>query len=270
MRLFVLLFTTFSFYPVFSQVSILEENFDSQSLPTGWTVFDNDGNTPASSVSEYTEAWIYKEDPVVAGNGTFSSTSYFDPIDRADRWLITPSFTLGSSGNFVSWQSLSGDASFPDSYKVLISTTDSELNSFTDTLALVTNSLPEWSEYVESLEDYAGETIHIAFVNTTFDGFKLYLDSIFVREQDPLQLSNEQLEVVNLYPVPASHLLTVSAPSSIKEIVVNSSIGKTVLMADGEKKSEIKLNTSSLPNGVYFVRILLDSGQVMTRKISVE
>jgi hypothetical protein len=269
MRLSTILFTIFSSLSALSQVSILEENFDAQSLPAGWTIIDNDGNTPAESVSEYTEAWIYKEDPIVAGNGTFSSTSYFDPIDRADRWLITPAITLGSSGNFISWQSLSGDASFPDSYKVLISITDNVIASFTDTLALVTNSLPEWSEYQENLDDYAGQTIHIAFINNTFDGFKLYLDSIYVREQDPLAVSNEEMETVHLYPIPARQQLTVSASSPIAGVSINSSLGKTVLELKAQNGVELKMNVSSLPAGVYFVRIQLHSGQVISRRISV-
>jgi hypothetical protein len=270
MRLFIFLFTIFSFLSALSQVSILEENFDAQSLPTGWTIIDNDGNTPAASVSEYTEAWIYKEDPIAAGNGTFSSTSFFDPIDRADRWLITPAITIGNSGNFISWHSLSGDASFPDSYKVLISTTDSEIGSFTDTLALVTNSLPEWSSYLENIDDYAGQTIHIAFVNNTFDGFKLYLDSIYVREQDPLLVNSEEIESVKLYPIPASQNLTISASSPIAAVSINSALGKTVLEKNGQNGVAVNLNVLVLPAGVYFVRILLDSGQVLTRKISVE
>src|SRR5690554_3243803 len=105
------------------QVSILEENFDLSALPANFTIIDNDGNTVSNDVQEYTSAWILKEDPTDATNGTVSSTSYFSPVDRADRWLITPQLTLGASGNFISWSGLSHDASFPDSYKVMISKT---------------------------------------------------------------------------------------------------------------------------------------------------
>src|SRR5690554_7280863 len=69
---------------LFGQITLLEENFDASTLPATWTVIDNDGNTVDEQVQEYTEAWIYKEDPINAGNGTASSTSFFRPVDRAE------------------------------------------------------------------------------------------------------------------------------------------------------------------------------------------
>tara|TARA_B100000508_G_C11465884_1_gene282585 strand:+ start:68614 stop:69387 length:774 start_codon:yes stop_codon:yes gene_type:complete len=248
------------------QVTLLEENFDTQGLPTGWERVDNDGNTPASDVSEYTEAWIYKEDPINAGNGTFSSTSYFDPIDRADRWLITPSVTLGASGNFISWKGLSSDPSFPDSYKVLVSTTDTDLASFTDTLLLVTNESPDWTEHELSLEEYASQTIHFAFVNTSFDGFKLYLDSVYVREQDPLQINEEELSV-NVYPNPVQESLQIETKENVSNVSIISSVGTIVYDETYTKNKDLTINVSELPNGLYTIVIELASGKPIRKKI---
>lgn len=249
------------------QVTLLEENFDSPGLPAGWERVDNDGNTPASQVSEYTEAWIYKEDPLNTGNGTFSSTSFFDPVDRADRWLISPSITLGSSGNYISWKGLSGDPSFTDSYKIVISTTDSDITSFTDTLAIVSLESPDWFEYTESLEDYANQTIHVAFVNTTFDGFKLYLDSIHVREQDPLSIATEEKIAVNLYPNPATEKVLIGSDQVISSVSIYSALGQEVKMIKENTTQQVSLNVLDLPQGVYQIQVRLVSGEIIIKKL---
>src|SRR5690554_6543390 len=151
----------FSSVLLFAQVTLLEENFDGSTFPNDFSIIDNDGNTVNSEVQEYTEAWILKEDPTDASNGTASSTSLFEPVDRADRWLITPQILLGTSGNFISWKGLSHDPSFPDSYKVMISKTGNSVADFTDTLTIINDELPTWTEHTASLDSFANEQIYI-------------------------------------------------------------------------------------------------------------
>ncbi|PWH86365.1 T9SS-dependent choice-of-anchor J family protein [Brumimicrobium oceani] len=249
------------------QISILEENFDSSSLPANFTIIDNDGNTVANDVQEYTSAWIIKEDPTDATNGTASSTSYFSPVDRADRWLITSQMTLGASGNFISWSGLSHDASFPDSYKVMISKTGNSIADFTDTLVVVSNELPVWNKHTENLEDYAGETVYFAFVNTTYDGYKLYLDSIYVREQDPLSTMSEEINLA-IYPNPVLDEIDLNTSNVlIENVEIFNSFGQKV-MGEKMESSAFKavLDVSELGSGVYFVVVETSAG-VVRRKV---
>jgi hypothetical protein len=249
-----------------SQVDILVENFDATTLPTGWAVVDNDGNTPDQSVSEYTEAWIYKEDPLNIGNGTFSSTSFFDPVDRADRWLISSQITLGAESNYISWKGLSGDASFPDSYKVMISTGSNDIADFTDTLVVISNELPEWTERLFNMDDYANQTIHLAFVNTTFDGFKLYIDSLYVREQDPLSIEEYQSSTksTNIYPNPAENIVNISG-ANVESTTIQNLAGKIVFETNNLTEKSIEI--SEFPSGIYIVSILLSDGTIERHKL---
>ncbi|RFC53790.1 T9SS-dependent choice-of-anchor J family protein [Brumimicrobium aurantiacum] len=253
---------------VIGQVTILEENFDAPTLPSTFTLIDNDGNTVANDVQEYTEAWIPKEDPMDSSNGTASSTSYFSPVDRADRWLITSQMTLGASGNFVSWNTMSHDPSFPDSYKVMVSTTGNSLSDFTDTLTVVSNETPYWSSHTESLEEYANETIYLAFVNTTYNGFKLYMDSLYVREQDPLSVADEKIEVA-IYPNPTTDVLNLSAGNAkIESIQIFNSFGQKVLDKN-TSSSQLSIDVNHLDKGIYFTLVKTDQG-VSRSKIIVE
>ena len=263
--IFTISILAFSFCS-FSQVDILVENFDATSLPAGWTVVDNDGNTPHQSVSEYTEAWIYKEDPLNSGNGTFSSTSYFEPVDRADRWLITPQITLGAESNYISWKGLSADASFPDSYKVVISTASNDIADFTDTLVVISNELPEWTERLFEMDEYANQTIHLAFVNTTFDGFKLYIDSVYVREQDPLSINEYQPEVklTRVYPNPTENIVNISG-ENIKSTKIQNLAGEIVFESSALVGNSVSIN--EYPSGIYIVSIILSDGTIERHKL---
>ncbi len=252
---------------LFGQIPILEENFDLSTLPAPFTIINNDGHTVAADVQEYTSAWILKEDPTDATNGTISSTSYFSPVDRADRWLITPQLTLGVSGNYISWTGLSHDPSFPDSYKVMVSKTGNTVADFKDTLVVVSNEMPIWTKHTESLDSFAGETVYIAFVNTTYNGFKLYLDSIYVREQDPLSLVKEELNLA-IYPNPVSDILYLSAGNAkIQKVEIYNSFGKKVAEENVfNSTTNHSLSVAHLESGIYFVSVKTSAG-IVRKKI---
>jgi len=162
---------------------------------------------------------------------------------------------------------LSGDASFPDSYKVVISTTTNDIVDFTDTLVLIGAESPDWTEYTLDLEDYANESVFIAFVNTTFDGFKLYLDSIDVREQDPLNITELEDVSISLYPNPATNKVKVEADQIVSELSLFSAIGQRVELIENNSTKRIELELSGLPQGVYYVHLKLITGEMIRKKL---
>lgn len=253
---------------LFGQVTIFEENFDATTIPASFTIIDNDGHTVDSDVQEYTNAWIYKEDPTDPSNGTASSTSYFSPVDRADRWLITPKITLGAFGNYLSWKGLSHDASFPDSYKVMISTTGTTVADFTDTLVVISNETPTWNNHTESLVAYEGQEIYIAFVNTTFNGFKLYLDSLNVRELDPMSVQKEEIQLA-VYPNPMKDIINLSTGSSvILNVEIYNSFGQKVVEESLKNRStQHSVSVANLENGIYFISVETSAGVVRKKVI---
>jgi hypothetical protein len=186
MRLLVALFSCTFLLSANAQTVVFTEDFQS-GIPATWTLIDNDGNTPAAAVSEYTEAWISKTDPDSAANQTASSTSFFDPSGTADRWLISPALSLSGFGNILSWKAKSHDASFPDGYFVLISTTGTEMVDFIDTMKIVSFELEHWTSHSVSLSDsgYNNQIVHIAFILRSADAFKLYIDDVELVNDDP-------------------------------------------------------------------------------------
>ena len=260
----LLLFILVSFSFGFSaQTVILSTDFQ-QGMPVNYTIVDNDGLTPDPLVAEYTSAWITVVDPENVLDTVAASTSFFTTLDSASRWMITPPLTLGAFGNYIQWNAKSHDPSFPDSYLVLASATDNQIASFTDTIGFIEEENFEWTNREVNLftQGYHDQTIYVAFVNITLDGFKLYIDDIEVRKDDPVGL--QELSPLNfvLYPNPSSDMIYVSGASNIERIELLDLNGMIL-----EKTNATQLNVQALPTGMYLIRCTMN-GVTATKRFT--
>lgn len=233
-----------------AQTQVYSEDFQN-GLPAAYTIVDNDGFTPDASVIEFNDAWISLVDPDNTSDTIVGSTSFFDPVGQADRWLITPAIALGAFGNSLFWDAKSHDPSFPDSYLVLASTTDTLISSFTDTLISVASESAEWTYRELNLSEIGldNQTVHIAFVNRTNDGYKLYMDSISVSIEDPVGLTENEPYLVGVYPNPTNGVVNINGEFDVARIY--SSTG--ALIADF---TENKIDISNYNSGIYFISVI--------------
>jgi hypothetical protein len=246
----------------FAQTSILSEDFQS-GIPLSFTLVDNDGLDPDPAVAEYTAPWISVVDPEDNMNLVAGSTSFFAPTGEADCWLITPQLVLGAYGNKITWEAKSHDASFPDDYLIMVSTTTADIASFTDTIGLIQQENAEWtSRSVDlSTEGYNGQSIYIAYRNITNNGFKLYIDDISVTKEDPASVSDISQVQVAIYPNPTRDLVYIHAESEITSINLSDLSGN--LIQDKELNTVVKM--ADLPNGIYFLTITTTQGSITKR-----
>lgn len=246
----------------FSQTTILLDDFQA-GIPVNYTLLNNDGFTPDATVSEYTSAWIVKTDPEDVSNQVASATSYFDPIGRADRWLITPQLNLGVFGNYVSWQAKSHDASYPEDYYVLCSTSGTAMEDFTDTLAIIGDESEYWTTHQINLseEGYDNASIHLAFVLRTYDGFKLYVDSIHVWKEDPVGiLELTSTSTFSVFPNPTVDKVTISTKEEVIRVRLTDFNGIEMLQT-----TEHTLDLSRFASGIYFIEVQTSMGSSVKR-----
>lgn len=249
-----------------SQTDIFTTDFQT-GIPVNYSIVDNDGLTPDSQVANFTNAWIALQDPENSLDTVAGSTSFFSPVGTASRWLITPAINLGAYGNFIEWEAKSHDASYPDDYMVLVSTTDNQISSFTDTIYTVIGENFEWTTRQVSLSSngYNNQTVYIAFVNNTEDGFVLYLDDIHAWKNDPVGISELTLSSdVNVYPNPTVDLVKVETSATLIQL--------ELLSLNGDKlqiSSTDQLSLLSEPDGVYFVKVITDKGIAVKRIIKI-
>jgi hypothetical protein len=257
---FTLLFSFVIPVCVFSQNTLLQEDFES-GIPVSYSIIDNDGLIVASAVSEFTAAWIPYEEPGNNTNHCAASTSFFDPAGVSDRWLILPQLSLGAFGNSISWEARSHDPSFPDSYLVMVSTTDDQLASFTDTIGYIQEEYDTWTFRSVDLssEGYNGQNIYVAFINRTYDGFKLYLDNIEVVADDPAGIEDFAIEV-SVYPNPTSDFVTIKSEYEIESNQIIDLKGNILM-----HEVECKLDLSQLTPGIYFLRSTAQGRSTLSR-----
>jgi hypothetical protein len=243
----------------FSQTEILNEDFQA-GMPATWTIVDNDGHTPAEEVSEYTQAWILKANPEDATDSVASSTSYFDSLGFcASRWLITPPLALGAFGNTVSWNGKSHDPSFPDHYRVYVSTTGTAIADFTTQIAQFQLENPEWTAHTASISHFGfnNQTIYLAFANISCDAYKLYIDDVKVVKEDPAGIDETNLLTAALYPNPAQNNFRIQSSGKINRVDILGLDGKSVRSVSYTNDQSI--DVSDLVSGIYLVKV--QSGQ---------
>lgn len=241
---------------LYAQTDLFLTDFQS-GIPSAYSIVDNDQLIPAAQVAEFTDAWIVVVDPNNPSDSVAASTSFFEPTGTADRWLITPAMNLGAYGNYISWSARSQDASFPDSYRVLLSTTDNNIASFTDTLGSIAGEYVEWTDRFVNLstQGYVNQTVYVAFVNVTENGFKLYLDDIRAWKEDPVSVDELANVSMKIYPNPATEQLHISVDQEylFSEIYA---VDGSLLMTSQEKN----IHVQSLPEGIHVIRVHTTQG----------
>lgn len=235
-----------------AQTVLFEEDF-TDGIPAEWTIHNEDGLTPDSEVADFTDGWIGH----IAGTDTAAaSTSFYDPTGAANDYLITPLLSIGNFSKIV-WSARSVDASYPDGYQVLISTTDTDPASFTDTLMTVTEESAYFStRSVElDLEGYANQDVYIAFQNNTNNGYILLIDDVVLLGAETASITNETFSDFSIYPNPTSELLTVKTSETVVSFTVYSMTGQILMEANSNQ-----VDVSELDAGTYIAQIRTTSG----------
>lgn len=237
---------------------ILSENFNG-GFPAGWQLVDNDGMTPNASpaVNFIDDAFVVVEDydSTSIGDSILVATSWFDTIGEADDWLILPNLTMGSFGNYISFDAKSMDASYPEGLEIRVSTGGPNVWEFftIDTVAYANIAMaPTWTNYTVNLDPLgiANENVFIAFRHISTDNYILGLDNITVRTEDPVSVAETTNDFI-LYPNPSADGIFFLNESKNNSFVVYGITGK-MIVSGVVNNNEVDL--SSLEPGCYWIK----------------
>lgn len=167
--------------PMVAQETVLLETGFESGIPADFILVCND-QMPVKSQnfrnispsSEWFGGRVDSED----GKAAFS-TSHRTYDMETDNWLITPKLTIPEGGAWLKWTAKTIHYYLRDGYKVMISTTDSELESFTELFSVAEESYT-WSRRLISLVEYAGKEVYIAFVHNSQSKYLIALDDLYV------------------------------------------------------------------------------------------
>lgn len=159
---------------------LLNEGFEdpNMSLPTGWTVIDNDGdgnnwyvlNNSQSSAGGYN---------VHSGDGHATSASYNGAALTPDNWLITPQINLTTNSTLTFWVAGQDSAWASEYFSVYVATSPT-VAAFTATTAVTSGTATgTMTQYTVDLSSYTGQSVYIAFRHhNVTDMFRLNLDDV--------------------------------------------------------------------------------------------
>ena len=250
-----------------SQTVLLDENF-SNGIPSNWRVVDGDQLIPDSSVMFVNQAWVGFSTSV---DTCAVSTSYYTvnagQVSASEDYLITPKLNLLSFGHLFSWDSKSFDANYPESYYVLLSSTDSLIESFTDTLKYVNNDSPNWKRFTINLFSmgYANQPVYLAFKNASTDAYLLGLDNVKLTTDDVTAVADQANQQFELYPNPVTTDLHVTVASNTVYEIVNVA-GKVVKR--GLVYNQV-INCAELSAGVYVLRLQIENQMIPCKLIKL-
>lgn len=228
--------------------TILSEDF-TNGFPSTFSVIDNDGNTPHSSVASVCQgAW--NNVTFNTGNKSAVSTSYYSPAGTADDWMISSQISIPSTGAtpYLVWKGRAYSASYPDGYEVKISTSTNSMSDFTTTIFSTTGENTAWTARYYDLSSYAGQNIYVAWRNNSNDMWFLFIDDILVAQ---LGTSDAGMASLDLVPVVAT-----GTSVSIKGMMDNlqmplTSVDINYSVNGGTVQTMSASNLSVAPGGSY-------------------
>lgn len=165
--------------PLCAQEAVLETGFE-QGIPTGFTLVCNDEMPVKGQYFNHitpVQTWFAGEVYSTDKKGVLSTSCRTYEMDT-DNWLITPQLTLPENA-VVQWTARAVHYHLRDGYKVMVSTTDTDLDSFEE-LFSVTEEAYSWTRHLVSLQAYAGKQVYIAIVHNSRSKFLLALDDLYV------------------------------------------------------------------------------------------
>ncbi len=255
-----------------------EETFVNATPPAGWQTLDVDGN---GTTWNYTGGVNFQDGSSVAPqdglrfwHSSFESANGFLIND----WLITPQLNDIQSGDELSFYAGGRDVGFNDSLAVLVSTTDTNPQSFTliDYFKTV-GPVGNWTKKTYDLSTFAGNDIYVAVSyfhqdggingthsdNVWVDHFTLIGPGVVGIEDgtdEPVVVSEFSLEQNYPNPFnPVTHIRFALPQTTTVDLAVFNMLGqKVATLVSGLQPAgahEVTLDARNLSSGVYFYQL---------------
>ncbi len=231
------------------------ESFESGALPECWKVVDAD---------EDGRNWAVTSTAAYDGTHSIRSDSYNESTELGltpDNFLISPRLVLGE-GDSLYYIVASFSTTFPaENYSVLISTTGSEVEDFTDLVFTEILTSTEWEGRSVDLTTYNNDSIYIAFRHhDVTDQWAILLDAIALPGEvicETVSVRNLTTVKAQLYPNPARRQVNINSPMvGNAQINISDASGRIVSQTNAFLNGQMfTFDISRLENGFYTLQM---------------
>ncbi|WP_291116345.1 T9SS-dependent choice-of-anchor J family protein [Flavobacterium sp. UBA6135] len=170
--------------PMLSSSQVFQSGFETVNGPLSqWTLYNQDNLVPNASVNFVNAAWV--QTPEEFDNNIAMSNSYYTPAGIANDWMVSPQISIPAGTSTLYWHARAYDATYPDAYRVYVSTSGNTPANFTTPLLTIGNGTTTgenttWTNRSLDLSSFAGQNVYIAFQNFSNDMFLLGIDNVYV------------------------------------------------------------------------------------------
>ena len=191
--------------------------------------------------------------------GAAFCVGYESEVTTSDVWLMSPKLKLGKGSSlelYVKTRMLESMDQELEKYRLLISDTDNEFESFVVLGDEAREAALEWERVEVDLSDYDGKDVYVAiqYVGEQFKNVCFMVDDIKVNTVlvDGLEEMSSSFEV---YPNPAKDEIYISSEETIEEVSVYDVYGRLQVAESPSRHDKVRVDMSDLSNGVYFVKV---------------
>lgn len=248
------LFFLISFLGSNAQTVLLNEDFNSGNI-SSWTLIDGDMAAPYNDpmVNSLNNSFhlIEDYDSLTIGDSIMAANSWFDTTLSANNFLITPSISFNSTGNYLNFQAKSLDGSYPEALQIYCSeylNKDSIVNGI---LVFDTIALPNiWTNFQVELGAVPLNTpIYIAFRHYSSNQYILALDNISVETNNITSKESLKTSSFNVYPNPSNGSIYIDNEGETQYFQIYNSMGQNIWAGLINHKLHL-----SLAKGIYLVK----------------
>jgi hypothetical protein len=148
-------------------------DFPNEKYTGSYIVFNPSATTPAATQSAWDPYSGNKYLACFAANVSYGGSN--------NDWLITPRVTVVPGMRFSFWAKSLTDGYGLERFRVGVSTTDTEVSSFTFLTGTDYMEAPvAWTQYTYDLNSYAGQQIYLAINCVSDDAFVFMVDDIYI------------------------------------------------------------------------------------------
>lgn len=229
-------------------------NFPNQEIANAWIVFNPYNTTPPiDDVTTYN--WDFSPIP---NSGEKYMLAKFSYQGQNSDWLISPQIELPEeSAIFWNFEAKAPSGFFPEeSFSVWVSTTDTDLGSFTQIDAVTMDDGKVWINYSYDISEFHGQSVYLAIEYTSNNLFALLIDNFWVYYEETAGVTDLNHRNLLVYPNPVESEFKLKYPESDFDlnnlkVTLTDLTGKTIKTFHRETSFDI----SELGKGIYIVEV---------------